>query len=292
MLTLGERGIFAPSVADAGSAVIASQYRFDALYLSGFALEVALLGAPDMGILTLTELVEQARRITAVSSVPLIVDAETGFGWANNIDRCVRLLEAAGAAAIHIEDQANPKSCPIIPGARSLADIEEATARISAAVAAKTDPAFKIIARSDGDMVSAEESIVRCNSYLSAGADAALPMTMDWEGKLFSAMSRRERLEVFRLLVREIEGPVAITNTTPDISAQHLFDLGVSIVLYPDTFRASVSTYNRLYAELASSGSDANYFREHPAIPETILHVLKLYGLDDYVGRHERFDRL
>ena len=161
-----------PGCYDALSARIAEHAGFEAIAISGFGVEAALLGRPDVGLLTLTELVDQTRRIADAVEVPITCDVETGFGGVHNIARLVRAMEDCGVAGIQIEDQQAPKRCPALDG-RSVVSIEDQIVRLGAAIAARRDPDFLIIARSDADVLGFDELVRRCNRYLAAGADCA-----------------------------------------------------------------------------------------------------------------------
>src|SRR5205823_4128421 len=141
------RPLAVPGVFDALVARMAERLGYEAVYLSGAALSAAA-GVPDVGLLTLQEFVEAARSITLACSLPLLCDADTGFGEALNVERAVRLFENAGVAGIHLEDQQMPKRCGHLSG-KALVDADVMAAKIRAAVAARRDPAFVIIARTD-----------------------------------------------------------------------------------------------------------------------------------------------
>src|SRR5712691_8623253 len=164
------QAIAIPGVFNALVARVADRLGFQAVYLSGAALSAAY-GVPDVGLLTLTEFVEEARRIAAATALPLLCDADTGFGEALNVERTVRLFEAAGVAGIHLEDQELPKRCGHLSG-KNLVDPEVMAAKIRAAVAARRDKDFVIIARTDARGVNGfDDAVRRARFYLEAGAD-------------------------------------------------------------------------------------------------------------------------
>ena len=218
-----------PGCHDALSARIAEDAGFEALAISGFGVEAALLGKPDLGLLTLSELVDQARRITGAVGVPVTCDGETGFGGVHNIARLVRDMEACGIAGIQIEDQANPKRCPALEG-RSLVDIDEHIVRIRAAIAARHDPDFLVIARSDADSVSQAELILRCNRYLAAGADMAMPICFVVDGRPIDLFDPDGQMEVFARLARAIDGPVKGVVIPKGYCAKDMGEIGYSLV--------------------------------------------------------------
>lgn len=290
VLDLSSEGIIAPAVYDAGSAVLASRLSFPALFLSGFAAEASLLGAPDLGLITQTELVSLVQRITTVTEKPLIVDADTGFGGANSIHRTVRLLERAGAAAVVIEDQANPKCCPIIPDGRSVLDRSEAVDRIVIAAEARSSKDFKIMARTDADILSTAEQVERANLFLAANADIVFPMTMEWNGRPFTQLPPVEQMKAFSLLIREIDGPVGTVLVPNGMTAQHLFDIGMRVVVFSHVYQATASALNQFYRTVFSEQTDEGYFSDNPLIPSTSLDLLRYLGLDEMLERFHRFD--
>src|SRR5881394_3533894 len=148
---------------------------FDAVYISGAGMANATAGVPDIGLLTLTEVVQLAGYVATAIDIPAIVDADTGFGGAENVARTVRELERAGLAGCHIEDQEFPKRCGHLAG-KDLVDVDEMAGKIKAAVAARRDPDFMIIARTDARAVEDfDRTIDRAQHYLEAGADAIFP---------------------------------------------------------------------------------------------------------------------
>src|SRR5882672_8920068 len=166
-------GVFSPLVAK-----LAERIGFRAVYLSGGALSAGN-GVPDIGLLTLTEFVQQAQLTAQATTLPVLCDADTGFGESLNVERTVRLFEAAGVAGIHLEDQQMPKRCGHLSG-KSLVEPEVMAAKIRAAVAARSDPDFVIIARTDARGVTDfDDAVKRAKLYLDAGADAIFPEAME-----------------------------------------------------------------------------------------------------------------
>ncbi len=170
--------IVIPGAFNALTAKLIERLGFQAMYLSGGALS-ASAGVPDIGLLSLTEFVDEARRLAAATSLPLLCDADTGFGEALNVERTVQLFEEAGAAGIHLEDQQFPKRCGHLSG-KSLVDPETMAAKIRAATAARRDPHFVVIARTDARGVTGfEDAVRRAHLYISAGADAIFPEALE-----------------------------------------------------------------------------------------------------------------
>jgi 2-methylisocitrate lyase-like PEP mutase family enzyme len=294
MATLRERidkGILAPGVYDGVSAALATAQGFDALYLPGTAVEASAVGAPDIGMMTMSELVDRARLIVGVSDTPLICDADTGFGGVTSIQRTVRDLERAGAAAVQIEDQVNPKRCPAIAGARRVLPVEEARDRVAAAVDARRSEEFLIIARSDADIESASEQIKRCNAYREAGADVTFPLLEEWDGQRFLGLAPDEQMRIYERLRREIDGPIATVFTPKGHTGADLHQIGIAVVLAPTILRAIATTFMNFYTSIANSGSDEEFFDRFPPRPATTVELFGLLGLDGYLAADERFSR-
>lgn len=223
---VSEQTIQVPGAPFALAARLIEQCGYDAVYLSGAALSAGLLGLPDLGLVTLTELVEQTRCLTRVCGLPLIVDADTGFGDLLNVERTVSELEAAGAAAIQIEDQEFPKRCGHREGKR-LVPPEVMCAKLRAAAAARSDPETILIARTDARGVSGlEDAVARARAYLAAGADWIFPEAL-------------RTPEEFAAFAREIEAPLVANMTefgqSPLLTLDELADMGYAVVLYPVT---------------------------------------------------------
>src|SRR5215467_1166655 len=169
---IAEHAIMLPGVPNAAMARQVERVGFDAVYVSGAGMANATAGVPDIGLLTLTEVVQLAGYIVSAVKIPAIADADTGFGGAENVARTIRELETADLAGCHIEDQEFPKRCGHLAG-KSLVDIAEMVGRIKAAVASRRDPNFMIIARTDARAVEGfQRTIDRAQHYLGAGADA------------------------------------------------------------------------------------------------------------------------
>jgi len=164
--------IVAPGIYDAYGARLVQQAGFEAVYMTGNGVSASLLGQPDVGMVDLTLFAAHAHRAAACVDIPLICDADTGYGNAVNVRHTVREFEAAGVAAIHIEDQVAPKRCGHLPGSRPVVSLAEHAGKIEAAVAARRDPDFLIIARTDAATgLGLDEAIRRGQAYRKAGAD-------------------------------------------------------------------------------------------------------------------------
>jgi methylisocitrate lyase len=261
-----------PGVFNALVARMAERARFEAIYLSGAALSAAA-GLPDIGLLSMSEFVEQARVVTAASSLPLLVDADTGFGGPLNVERAVQELERAGAAGLQLEDQQLPKRCGHLSG-KSLVGAEEMEQKIRAAVGARRDPAFVIVARTDARGVEGlEAAIERSHRYLAAGADVIFP----------EALESRDEFAGFR---RMVDAPLLANMTefgrSPALSVVQLEELGYRIVLFPVSVqRTALRAAGRALEEIARSGS------QHALLHamQTRAELYELLGYEDYDAR-------
>jgi len=261
-----------PGVFNALVARMAERLGHRAVYLSGGALSAAA-GVPDVGLLTLTEFVEEARRIAQATALPLLCDADTGFGEALNVERTVRLFEGAGAAGIHLEDQQLPKRCGHLSG-KALVTPDEMAAKLRAAAAARRDPDFVIIARTDARGVNGfEDAVRRARLYLSAGADAIFPEAL-------------ESAEEFAAFAREVPAVLLANNTefgrSPNLDQAALAAMGYRMVLYPLTaFRVALRAAQETLGQLLNLG------HQREAIPRMLTRA-ELYELLDYSGYEER----
>jgi len=285
-----EHGCLAtPGVFDALSARVAEKVGFPALAISGFGVETALLGRPDLGLLTLTELVEQARRITGAVDVPITCDAETGFGGVHNIARLVRDMQDCGIAGIQLEDQTMPKRCPALQG-RVLVSLDEQIARLQAALAARTDPDFLIIARSDADVVSYQELVLRSNRYLQAGADVAMPICFLLDGTPVGQMSPDDQMELYARLVRDIDGPVKGVMIPDGYTLADMARIGYRIMgLSAVCIEAAANALFEALTDLREHGSNAKYRAAHPPVMSAPGGVMELMRLSEFIKFERQF---
>lgn len=238
-----QRIVVAPGVFDGITAHFASEHDFDALYMTGHGVSISRLGIPDVGTASYAEMVEGVRTITHVTDIPLIADGDTGYGALLNVDRTVRGYEAAGAAAIQIEDQQFPKKCGHTPG-RRLIDTEEMVKKIKVAVNARSSDDFLIVVRTDARTTfGLDEALRRGEHYFNAGADVLFVESPESEEEL------RKIGETFKgkhLLVNEVEG-----GKTPILPPHVLEEMGFKIAIYPGTaFMAIAATLRQLYGEI------------------------------------------
>jgi methylisocitrate lyase len=239
-----------PGVYDGISAVSAMDAGASALYLTGAGLTNARFGVPDIALATLTEFAQTAAAACAVTGLPVLSDADTGFGGAWNAYRTVSEMERAGLAGIHLEDQLHPKRCGHLDG-KSLVAAEEMAAKVRAAVEAKRDPSFVICARTDARGVEGlEAAIERAKRYVDAGADAVFPEGLSSEGEF----------EAFRSALPDVPLLANMTEfgKTPLISFSRFEELGYQMVIFPMTgFRLMLRALDEGYKELLASGSQA-----------------------------------
>ena len=239
---------------NAYSSVLAKKNGVKSIYLSGSGVAAASFGLPDLGFTKLEDVVEDARRITSACDLPLLVDVDTGFGSLNSIQKTVKMMEKENVAAIHIEDQVDLKRCGHRPN-KKLVSITEMQDRIKAAVDARIDDDFVIMARSDALSVENEEMLLeRINSYIEVGADMIFPEAL-------------VSLDGYKKIAQESSVPILANITefgkTPLFSKKELHDTGVSMVLYPLTaFRAMSKAAEKIYKELSSSESQENMLGE------------------------------
>jgi len=243
--------LVAPGAYDALSARLVEQAGFDVVYMTGFGTTAALAGRPDVGLLTGTEMVDNARRIAAAVDVPVIADADTGYGNAINVVRTVQAYEQAGVAGIHIEDQVMPKKCGHMSG-KAVIPADEMVGKIRAAVAARRDPDFLLIARTDAAAVEGlSAAIERARAYAGAGADVLFVEAPTSEDDI--ARVADELRGVAPLVFNWAEG-----GRTPPIPLARIAELGFALVLFPiGTLLAATAGIRRLLASLRDDGVPA-----------------------------------
>ncbi len=262
-----QRAIMLPGVPNAAIARQAERVGFDAVYISGAGMANATAGVPDIGLLTLTEVAQLAGYIAKAVKIPAIVDADTGFGGAENVARTIGELEKAGLAGCHIEDQEFPKRCGHLAG-KSIVDVEEMVGKIKAAIGARRDPDFMIIARTDARAVEGfDRAVERAEKYVAAGADAVFPEAL-------------QSLEEFRDFAKEIDAPLLANMTefgkSPLISFHDLMELGYRMVIFPmSAFRVAMKASEKFLRALKKSGTQKDWIDEMQTRQE-------LYELLDY----------
>jgi len=244
--------IVAPGAHNAFTAKIIEQTGgFQAVYMTGSGAAMSLIGEPDIGFLTMTEMVTQARNLANAVSLPVIADADTGYGNAINVVRTVKEFEKAGVAAIHIEDQITPKKCGHFEG-KQVVSQNEMVGKIKAAVDAREDPDFVLIARTDArGVLGLEEGIKRAQAYVEAGADAIF----------FEAP---QSLEELKIIVRSINAPLMVNmdegTKTPLLTFGELEEMGFKIVIFPRSAPcAAAKTIQELMKLLKETGTTKGF---------------------------------
>jgi len=251
---LSKRGIvLAPGVFDALSALLAEQAGFEALYLSGASIAYTRLGRPDIGLVTASEVENVVANVRERVAVPVIVDADTGFGNAINVQRTVRALERAGAAAIQLEDQSLPKRCGHLDG-KTLVTADEMTGKIKAALDARQSAETLIVARTDAVAVEGlDAALERAERYAEAGADVLFVEALRSAEQMTAAVARLGPRAP--LLANMVEG-----GKTPVLAAGELEALGFSIAIFPGgTARAVAFAMQEYLATLKRDGTTAAY---------------------------------
>ena len=272
-LISGDRIVVAPGVFSPSVAKLAEKAGFKALYFSGAGFS-NLLALPDLGITTLSEVATAVRQVSAQVSAPLIVDADTGFGEALNVARTVREMKAAGAAALHIEDQVLPKRCGHLEG-KELVEVEEMVKKVmSAKDAARKE--ILVIARTDARAVEGIDSAIeRAREYSKAGADMVFP----------EALESREEFEEFR---KKVSLPLMANMTefgkTPYMTANDFEEMGYDVVIFPVTaFRAMMKAVRDALATLKAEGTQRRMLK-------SLMTRDEFYDLIEYY-RYEEADR-
>jgi len=259
------------------AARMAERVGFKAIYLSGGGVAAGSLGLPDLGISTLDDVLTDVRRITAVSDLPLLVDADTGFGSAFNIARTVRSLIASGAGAVHIEDQVQAKRCGHRPG-KAIVSSGEMVDRVKAAVDARTDAEFVIMARTDAIAVEGlPAAIERAGACVEAGADMIFPEAV-------------AELAVYRDFAAAVGVPILANITefgaTPLFTVEELAGASVSVVLYPlSAFRAMNGAALEVYRALRRDGTQQR-------VVGLMQTRAELYQFLDYHAYEQKLDEL
>ena len=275
-LTL-EKPLQVVGVINAYAARLAERSGFHALYLSGGGVAAASLGVPDLGITTLEDVLIDVRRITDASPLPLLVDVDTGFGSAFNIARTVKALEKGGAAALHIEDQVQAKRCGHRPG-KAIVSKDEMVDRVKAAVDARADPDFVIMARTDALAVEGLPSAIeRALACVEAGADMIFPEALT-------------SLEMYRQFAQAVHVPILANLTefglTPLFTTAELAAAGVNLALYPlSAFRVMSAAALQVYQTLRKEGTQKN------AVPLMQTRA-ELYNYLDYYAYEQKLDEL
>lgn len=278
-LVTGPAPLVAPGAYDALSARLIEQAGFDAVYMTGFGSTASLIGRPDVGLLTGAEMVDNARRIVAAVDVPVIADADTGYGNAINVVRTVQLYEQAGVAGIQLEDQVMPKKCGHMSG-KLLIGADEMVGKLRAAAEARRDPDLLIIARTDAVAVTGtDDAIARARAFAEAGADILFVEAPTSEADIERVAT--ELRGVAPLVFNWAEG-----GKTPPLSLERISELGFSLVIYPiGTLLAATAGIRSLLATLKRDGVPTAAM---DAVP-TFAEFTDLIGLPEVQQLEQRF---
>ena len=269
-----ERPLQIPGAINAYAALMAEQVGFKALYLSGGGVANASYGLPDLGMTSMNDVLEDVKRITAATNLPLLVDIDTGWGGAFNIARTIKEFIAGGAAAVHMEDQVAQKRCGHRPN-KEIVSVGEMTDRIKAAVDAKTDPDFMLMARTDALAVDGHSAVVdRAGAYAEAGADAIFAEAMT-------------DLSMYKPIVDAVQVPVLANLTefgqTPLYTISELEEVGIAMALYPlSAFRAMNKAALNVFERRRKDGTQK-------AVVDTMQTREELY---EFLGYHEYEQKL
>ncbi|HVH23906.1 MAG TPA: oxaloacetate decarboxylase [Pseudonocardia sp.] len=247
----GPGPVVAPGAYDALSARLVERAGFDVVYMTGFGSTASLIGRPDIGLLGGAEMIDNARRMAAAVDLPLIADADTGYGNAINVVRTVADYERAGVAGIHLEDQVSPKKCGHLSG-KAVIEVEEMVGKIQAAVAARRDPDLLLIARTDAAAVQGlDAALERARRYAAAGADALFVEAPTSEADIARVASELRGLAP--LVFNWAEG-----GRTPPLPLARIAELGFALVIFPiGTLLAATAGIQNLLAVLRADGTPA-----------------------------------
>jgi 2-methylisocitrate lyase-like PEP mutase family enzyme len=274
-LLAGDQLIVAPGVYDGISAALVGRLGFAAAYMTGAGVSASAFGLPDIGLLTLSEMAERARVLAGLLELPLIADADTGYGSPINVVRTVREYERAGVAAIQLEDQEFPKRCGHLAG-KEVTDAERFAVVLSAALDARTDPDTVIVARTDARApLGIEEAIRRANRYAAVGADVIF-------------VEAPESIEEIERIAAEVDAPLLLNvvpgGRTPPIEHDRLVELGYRIAIHPAAVFATATP---------AAGAALQALREGRALPAGAIGVeefFEVFGLSDWNELGRRYD--
>ena len=265
-----ERPLQIVGTINAYSALLAERSGFRAIYVSGAGVANASFGLPDLGMTSLNDVCEDVRRITAASELPLLVDADTGWGGAFNIAKTCKDLIKSGAAGMHLEDQVQAKRCGHRPG-KALVPAEEMSDRIKSAVDGRTDPSFVIMARTDAHAVEGQQAALdRAQAYVAAGADMIFA----------EALTSLEEYQQFTAAIRvPVLANITEFGKTPLFTTTELGSVGVRLVLYPlSAFRAMSNAALAVYGALRKEGTQKNVMD----LMQTRAQLYDVLGYNEY----------
>jgi len=277
-LLAGTEPILLPGCYDALGARLIEQAGFDAVYMTGFGTAASLLGRPDVGLLGLSEMVDNARRIVAATDLPVVADADTGYGNPINVIRTVQTYERAGVAGLHLEDQILPKKCGHMEG-KAVVPTEEMEAKIRAAVDARTNPDLVLIARTDARAPHGfDDALDRATRFAAAGADVLF----------VEALTGRDEIE---RVAKELSGIPLVFNwveggKTPPLSHAELAELGYRMIIMPiGTLLAATQAMQQVLASIRQHGTPLEALDQLPAFGDftELIGVSEIEALEaDY----------
>lgn len=278
LLDDGRRPVVLPGVYDALGARLVEQAGFDGVYMTGFGTAASLLGRPDVGLLGLAEMVDNARRLAAATDLPLVADADTGYGNPINVIRTVQEFERAGVAGIHLEDQVAPKRCGHLAG-KAVVPTADFVAKVEAAAAARRDPDFVLIARTDARATHGlDEALERARAARQAGADVLFIEALESEAEIERVATE---LAGTPLLFNWVEG-----GRTPPLPLERIAELGFALVILPVSLvLAATRAMRDVLAVVRAEGTTAGLGRELVAFDA----FTDLIGLPEITTLEQRF---
>ena len=276
-LLTGPNLVMAPGVVDALNARLVAEAGFEAIYMTGAGTTAARLGMPDVGLLTVTEMADNAGRIVDASGLPLISDADTGYGSPVNVFRTVSLFEKAGVAGIHIEDQNWPKRCGHLAG-KTLIPANEMAAKINAACDARNDKDFLIIARTDAlALEGLSAALDRAKLYEEAGADVIFVESPRTTEEIKAIPNSLSRPALFNM---------ASSGKTPFLSCEEIASHGYKLAIYPNfAMLAAIPSVRHYLAELLEKGTVSHIVKDMASFQD----LFNLVGMEEVKEMEERY---
>jgi 2-methylisocitrate lyase-like PEP mutase family enzyme len=282
-LLKGKQAVRAPGIYDGYGARLVEQAGFSAVYMTGNGVSASLLGRPDVGLIDLTLMTDHARRVAGSVSIPLICDADTGYGNVVNVRRMIAEFEAAGVAAIHMEDQISPKRCAQMPGDRSVLAFDEAVSKIAAASAARSDAEFVLIARTDSaGALGLPEAIRRVRAFAQEGADAVFVELKESPSLMEDIATIKASVSVPVVVNMDSGGGLA------DLSFDSMKNAGIDLGIYPAMARGAFGfAMTAALRHLSKEGNMKGFAKQ---MFNSAQYNAAL-GIDEIEAWEKRFDR-